>query len=270
MKNHPRGSSCQYIDFDGMQLEVRTSVPEIAEFIRAVYEHMLVPKSVRSAGRIRVMRSDSGYLFSSASEIEFSEDQLSLLLDMIREEVHLQFMRARPDLLWLHAAVVEKNGYALLISGRSGQGKSTLSTKLCERGWHLLSDDIAPTSMQADIVYPFPQAPRRRLFPGSVIEPHKIHTLDREQVVVHSHDVHLSPVPVKSIAYIEFMVDESATLERLTAGAAALELLRNSVNFGDHKEAAVARAATLGTRIPSYKLCYGSVTTAADHLESLL
>jgi hypothetical protein len=235
-----------------------------------VYEHMIVPKSMRIAGTIRVTESELGYLLASATEIPFKRDQLHLLLDMLRDEVHLQFMRARPDLLWLHAAAVERDGVALLISGRSGQGKSTLSTKLCEKGWRMLSDDIAPTSMEADIVYPFPQTPRRRLFPGHVIGAYELHTLDREDVAVEPHELNREPVPVAAIAYIEFVSGGSEKLERLTRGSAALELLRNSVNFGDHKDAAVSRAATLGTRIPAYKLCYGLVTTAVDQLESLL
>ena len=41
----------------------------------------------------------------------------------------------------LHAAVVEKDGVALVLAGRSGAGKSTLSA-LCHRaGWSILNDD---------------------------------------------------------------------------------------------------------------------------------
>jgi hypothetical protein len=262
--------SSQFIEFDGMQLEVRTSIPEIYDFVGAVYGHMIVPKSIRSAGTVNVTRSDLGYLLASETEIPFKEDQLDLLFDMVREEVHFQFMRSRPDLLWLHAAAVERKGKALLIAGPSGQGKSTLSTKLCERGWRLLSDDIAPTSMEADIVYPFPQTPRRRIFPGSMIDRYKIQTLEREEVLMKAHELNRDPVSVAAIVYVEFAIGDSATLERLTPGSAALEVLRNSVNFGDHKEAAVSRAVALGTRVPAFKLCYDSVTTAINGLESLL
>jgi hypothetical protein len=267
-----RGSndSSQFIEFDGMQLEVRTSIPEIKELVGVVYEHMMVPASTRSAGTIKVTKTDSGYLLSSGTEVPFRNDQLDLLLDMFREEVHFQFMRVRPDLLWLHAAAVERDGRALLIAGPSGQGKSTLSTKLCEQGWRLLSDDIAPTSMEADIVYPFPQTPRRRIFPGSVIDKYKVQTLEREEVVFEEHEVHRAPVAVAAIVYVEFASGCSAAFERLKPGSAALEVLRNSVNFGDHKGAAVSRAAALGTRVPAYSLCYDSVTTAVDQLQSLL
>ncbi len=260
----------QLIEFDGMQLEIRTRIPTLQDFVRMAYEHMIVSKLVSPVGTISITESDAGYVLTSSDQVVYRRDQLDILLDMLRDEVHLRFMKARPDLLWLHAAVVEKNGEALLISGPSGQGKSTLSTRLCERGWRILSDDIAPTSMDADIVFPFPQTPRRRLFPGAMIDPYKIHTLDREQVVIGPHEILRGPVRVGAIAYVEFVLDRPPSLERLTRGSAALELLKNSVNFVDHKEAAVSRAASLGNRIPAFKLCYDSVTTAVESLESLL
>jgi hypothetical protein len=259
-----------YVEFAGMQVEIRTSIEAVQDMVAAVFEHMLVPASIRSAGTIQAQRSESGYLLKSITDIPFQRDQLDLLLEMVRDEVHFQFMRARPDLLWLHAATVERNGAALLIAGQSGQGKSTLSTKLCERGWRLLSDDISPVSMEEDVVYPFPQMPRRRRFPGAMVDRYKLHTLEREVVVMRAEGLSRLPVTVSAIAYIEFMTDGDATLETLSRGAAALELLRNSVNFGDHRNAAVSRAASLCVGVRAYRLCYNSVTTAVDYLETLL
>jgi HprK-related kinase A len=43
----------------------------------------------------------------------------------------------------MHAAVVERNGQALVISGESGAGKSTLCAALVLAGWRLLSDEFA-------------------------------------------------------------------------------------------------------------------------------
>ncbi|ANM30195.1 hypothetical protein ABI59_12340 [Acidobacteria bacterium Mor1] len=45
--------------------------------------------------------------------------------------------------LVLHAAVVEREGRALILSGAAGAGKSTLATALAVRGWRLLSDEVA-------------------------------------------------------------------------------------------------------------------------------
>lgn len=46
------------------------------------------------------------------------------------------------DLLLLHAGVVERNGFALLMPALPGSGKSTLTAALSLSGWRLLSDEF--------------------------------------------------------------------------------------------------------------------------------
>src|SRR5258708_1878949 len=43
----------------------------------------------------------------------------------------------------VHAAVLERNGLALILSAESGAGKSTLCAALALNGWRLFSDDFA-------------------------------------------------------------------------------------------------------------------------------
>ena len=44
--------------------------------------------------------------------------------------------------LIIHAAVVEKNGFAAILPAPPGSGKSTLCAALINRGWRLLSDEL--------------------------------------------------------------------------------------------------------------------------------
>lgn len=58
------------------------------------------------------------------------------------------------------AAITDMNG-AVLIAGDSGAGKSTLLAAMLNRGWHLLSDDLAAVDLDesaAPVVFPsFPE-----------------------------------------------------------------------------------------------------------------
>jgi HprK-related kinase A len=45
--------------------------------------------------------------------------------------------------LILHAAVIERDGYAAILPGDPGSGKSTLCAALIHAGWRLLSDELA-------------------------------------------------------------------------------------------------------------------------------
>jgi hypothetical protein len=57
----------------------------------------------------------------------------------------------------VHAAVVERNGRALLVSGESGAGKSTLCAALVLVGWRLLSDEFALIDPERGTLSPLPR-----------------------------------------------------------------------------------------------------------------
>lgn len=59
--------------------------------------------------------------------------------------------------LLLHAACVERDGRALLITGESGSGKSTLSALLMARGWRLMGDEFALVDLADGGVRAFPR-----------------------------------------------------------------------------------------------------------------
>ena len=54
--------------------------------------------------------------------------------------------------LIIHAAVVEKNGRALVLPAPPGSGKSTLCAALASRGWRLLSDELTLIGLDDHLV----------------------------------------------------------------------------------------------------------------------
>jgi len=59
--------------------------------------------------------------------------------------------------LLLHAAVVERDGMAVVMPGRTGVGKSTLCAALLGRGWRLLSDEFTMVRPKDGRVQPHPR-----------------------------------------------------------------------------------------------------------------
>jgi HprK-related kinase A len=55
--------------------------------------------------------------------------------------------------LMLHAAVLERDGHALIMPGDPGAGKSTLTAALMLDGWRLLSDEIALIDRNDGLLY---------------------------------------------------------------------------------------------------------------------
>jgi hypothetical protein len=259
-----------YIEFDGAQLVILSDVDPIIEFVRATYRHMLVDRLSSIAGRIDIWRTDMGFKLQSVEPLELTGDSCEPLMPYLKEEILLQFMRTRPDLLWIHAGAVERNGRALLIAAASGQGKSTLTTLLLDYGWRLMSDDVAPVRMDTDEVLPFYQAPLRRLDPGMDVPVEEVSALQREAIEVPGKALRHEPAHVGAIVFPVFARGKSVELTTLKRGDGALELLRNARNFVDHKGAAVARAATFARSVPMFQLYYGSAREAVMSLENIL
>ena len=56
--------------------------------------------------------------------------------------------------LILHAASVERNGYAVVLPAPPGSGKSTLTAALVNRGWRLLTDELTLVSLETLAIVP--------------------------------------------------------------------------------------------------------------------
>jgi len=59
--------------------------------------------------------------------------------------------------LIIHAAVIERNGKALILPGEPGSGKSTLCASLIHEGWRLLSDELTLIDCNSGAVVPVPR-----------------------------------------------------------------------------------------------------------------
>jgi HprK-related kinase A len=85
---------------------------------------------------------------------------LSLAHGLLAAEMgmNLQMALGQKRFLLLHAASVERDGKALVLTGESGAGKSTLAALLGERGWRLMGDEFALLDLESGALHPFPRA----------------------------------------------------------------------------------------------------------------
>lgn len=84
---------------------------------------------------------------------------LPLALGLLAAEMgmNLQMALGHKRHLLLHAAAVEREGRAVLMTGHSGAGKSTLAALLGERGWRFMGDEFALVDVEDGRVHPFPR-----------------------------------------------------------------------------------------------------------------
>jgi hypothetical protein len=80
-------------------------------------------------------------------------------LFLFDKDLTVRLQRLRPDLYFVHAAVLEApGGKALMLVAPSGVGKSTAAWGLSHLGFRYLSDELAPVDMRSLAVRPYPRA----------------------------------------------------------------------------------------------------------------
>ncbi len=256
------------VAFDGRAVRVLSNIPEVHSHVREQFEFML-DENAPEVSSLKLYREENEYVLEGPAFNPIRQSIIEPLLFLVKDEVRLEFMRSRQDLLWLHAGAAEKNGKARIILGVSGQGKSTLTISLCENGWTFLSDDIVPISMDKDIAYPFPQMPSRRVPSSSDWDANELGSAARKRARFERAQLCSGPISIGDLIFPHFQRGVSTSLNRVSKGEAAIEMLRNATNFCDHKVDAVARCARMAKVLSAYHLSYSDGKEACNLLVKL-
>jgi HprK-related kinase A len=185
-------------------------------------------------------------------------------------------------LLMLHAAVVERNGMAMLFPAWPGHGKSTLCAALIHSGWRLLSDEFGLVRPQDGTLLPLPRLIPlknesidviRRFRPEAVLGPAFYGT--RKGTVAHVRP------PVDSISraqeaarprwlvFPRWIADAPFTLEPIPKSQAFLMVATNAFNYEILDETGFRLVTDMVRACDSYSLRYSDLDEAVASLDTL-
>lgn len=184
--------------------------------------------------------------------------------------------------LAIHAAVLERDGRAVLLPAPPGSGKSTLTAALCLRGWRLLSDELALVSPGDLALTPLPRPVSlknqsidviRRFDPTATIG-RAAHDTAKGTVA------HMRP-PAESVAragelarpawivFPKWIEGAPAVLEARERAHAGLELASNAFNYSVLGRAGFDTLVALLDACPCFDFRYGRLEDALDAFERL-
>lgn len=179
----------------------------------------------------------------------------------------------------IHAAVLEKDGKAVVFPAPPGSGKSTLTAWLAFNGWRLLSDEMALMLPGSQTVVPFvrPICLKNRSitlakswFPSA-----RFSTIAKN---THKGDVvHLSPpsnswenntVPAQVVAIVfpRYDKNEALTVTQLNQAQAFSALAQNAFNFSLGGQAGFETIVQLVEKSQCFEACYNDVAELAEFL----
>ena len=144
---------------------LHTSIPSVIEGVALLYGDYPIAETSAFADYHITLQATAGVR-------RWYRPQVNFLFDGYKPFKPLPLSQSMPSFEWglnwciannahqyliIHAAVVEKNGRAVILPAPPGSGKSTLCAALVNRGWRLFSDELALISMKNGNLVPIPR-----------------------------------------------------------------------------------------------------------------
>ncbi|MDB4470838.1 HprK-related kinase A [Deltaproteobacteria bacterium] len=184
--------------------------------------------------------------------------------------------------LLIHAAVVERNGFALIMPGDPGSGKSTLCAALVNNGWRLLSDELTLVSLSDCSISPLPRPVSlkndsieviRGFCPEAFIGRVALDTL--KGTVAHmrapAEDVCRSAEVAHPawVVFPKYINQAKLSFSPLSKGEGAIRLIQNSFNYSILNDKGFTAVTRLIDQSDCYAFEYSVLADAIEHFSEL-
>ncbi len=198
----------------------------------------------------------------------------SQLLFALQQDIVVSVQRLRPDLVFVHAAVVECHGRAFLLAAPSGSGKSTLCWALLHHGFHLMSDELAPVDPVALKIQPFPLAVTLKArpplcfpLPVSTLKTHRSHYIPIDGMPCAPAT---EPAPIGAILFVNYAASHPAPqFRKLSAAEAASRLYPNILNALAHQSMGLDDVIRIAISVPCWYLASAALEETAKEVAAL-
>ena len=184
--------------------------------------------------------------------------------------------------LLLHAAVLERQGLAIVMPGPSGVGKSTLCAALAGRGWRLLSDEVAMIRPRDGLLQPYPRPVSlknesiemiARMAPGAKFS-RRFHGTIKGTVAFMAappEAIAQADVPARPLLVIfpKYAAEAPVEIVPLEKARAFMRLVDHSSNYMTLLETGFESLAALVEACDHYALSYGDLDEAVAAIERL-
>ncbi len=200
-------------------------------------------------------------------------EDIGLFVYHLEKDITIELEKLCPSLFFLHGAALEKNGEVLVITGRSGAGKSTTTWGLLNNGFNYLSDELAPVNLESMHVIPYPHAVCLKKHPPLYPLPSNILKTNRTMHVPTALlpvDSHLKPFHLTKIIIIEYSADNSEpVLVKLSPASACMNIYSNGLNQLAHENDGLTGASRIAESCECYSLAAAELGDTCKLISSL-
>lgn len=272
---------------------IRSSVPRVAEGIALLYRDypVLAPAPDAAFADFHLNFQRSPWLRRVwRPQVRFDHDGSSPFAPSAEDQAYPMFewvlnwcvsSRAHSYLM-IHAAVVERNGFAAILPAPPGSGKSTLCAALIHRGWRLLSDELTLVQLSDGHIAPLPRPVSLKNASIGIIESYVENAVFSRPVdtVQKGTVAHLKP-PAESVrragetarpawvVFPQYAAEAKPSLTALAPSRAFMQLAENAFNYSLLGADGFAAMARLIDSTASFQFRYSQLDDAIALFDQL-
>lgn len=254
--------------------------PRVYEILKTNF-NAFIPAKTRSSGNIDLRYEtafdDSSKLYTLTIDPHtvLTTPLLGKFLYWIEKEITVSLQKIRSDLYFLHAATLEYNGNAFILTGQTGSGKSTMTWALLNNNFGYMSDELAPIDIGSMTIQPFPHALCLKTEPAAPYTyPAHVLTTERASHIPTTNKnikVITSPLQLKTIFFIQHDTELiTPGYRKLQNAQAALRLYTNALNPLAHENAGLTSAAAIVAKCACYELTTADLTASCTLVKQCL
>ncbi len=207
------------------------------------------------------------------NETTLQSSDLGLFVYQLEKDITIELQYLCSSLFFMHGAALEYNGEVLLLTGRSGAGKSTTTWGLLNNGFNYLSDELAPVNLESMHVAPYPHAVCLKKQPPLYPLPDNILQTNRTMHVPTAllpADSHLESFPLTKVIIVEYSADNmKPVLTKLSQASACMNIYSNGLNQLAHENDGLTGASRIAESCECYSLAAAELDDTCKLISSL-
>lgn len=245
---------------------------QLIEILRRNFEAMkpVVDSAHKLDYQIHSRSESQGYkIRRSGSGFACRFDKSDELVPLLEGDLVVQLQLRRPDLLFLHSAVVGFDDHAHLLVGKSGAGKSTTCWGLLHHGFRYVSDELAPIVVDQGMVLPYLHALSMKSPPPAEYPVTDVTCAAGRGFRIPPSAMPTGAIttdlPVATIFFVEHKPGHAAsTVTPLAHAEAAIRLYPNMLNALAHQNDGLAAARRVTEHIASFRVDAGFLVSTCE------
>lgn len=260
------------LDVLNQRASLSTDDPEIGSVLRDVFGAFAAVYAGHADLSLGVLRRGPHFEVRTSSGAPVACSTLSDVVHVVDKDLTVEVQRRRPDLLFVHAAVLQYGSQAIVLAGDSGSGKSTTSWGLASLGFGFMSDELAPIDPQSLRVDPYPRALGLKRVPEGLELPATALRLERT-IHVPAADLGMqgraAPLPLSRIFFVHHdPAVREPRIDPITTADTAARLYVLCLNALAHPASGLDAVASIATGVRGYSLTTAGLADTCERLRT--